>query len=110
MANKGDNLVVLVVGLAIGALAGVLLAPDKGENTRKKIADSTKDLMEDASKKAAELKEEISKKATEIQKDLEKQAEISKTKINKLTENVMAKLKNEKVAANGEAVETGAES
>ena len=31
----------LVAGVAVGALIGVLLAPDSGENTRKKIADKS---------------------------------------------------------------------
>jgi gas vesicle protein len=32
-----------VAGAAVGALAGILFAPDSGENTRKKIQDKTGD-------------------------------------------------------------------
>lgn len=41
---KSNNLVIgLVAGLAIGATLGVLLAPDKGSKTRKKIISKTKE-------------------------------------------------------------------
>ncbi len=33
-----------IAGASIGAMAGILLAPDKGASTRKKIIDQTNDL------------------------------------------------------------------
>lgn len=42
---KSSNVLLGVVGgLAAGAILGVLFAPDKGVNTRKKIAKKTSDL------------------------------------------------------------------
>ncbi len=35
-----------LAGAAVGALAGILFAPDKGSNTRKKIANKTGDLTD----------------------------------------------------------------
>ena len=37
-----------IVGGAIGAIAGVLLAPKSGEETRAMIADGAKDAMQEA--------------------------------------------------------------
>lgn len=38
----------IIAGVAIGALAGILFAPEKGSETRKKIATNTNDLAESA--------------------------------------------------------------
>ncbi len=35
--SKGNILISVIIGSFIGALMGVLFAPDKGENTRKQI-------------------------------------------------------------------------
>jgi len=36
----------LVVGIAVGVCIGMLIAPEKGSETRKKLADSAEDWME----------------------------------------------------------------
>lgn len=48
-----------VIGTAIGGAIGVLFAPDKGSNTRKK-------LMTDANEFAKDLKEKVKKEAAEL--------------------------------------------
>ncbi|MHA6247083.1 YtxH domain-containing protein [Pontibacter sp. CAU 1760] len=50
----------LVAGAAVGALAGVLLAPDKGNVTRKKVADSATKLGDKVNKSYASGKEKAS--------------------------------------------------
>jgi gas vesicle protein len=42
MTNTNKLLTALAAGVAVGSLLGVLFAPDKGEQTRKKIADNSK--------------------------------------------------------------------
>ena len=44
MEDSGKVFGALLVGAAIGAVAGVLLAPDKGSETRKKLFEGAKDL------------------------------------------------------------------
>jgi gas vesicle protein len=39
----------ILAGLAIGVSAGILLAPDKGSNTRKKISNKGKDYVDKVS-------------------------------------------------------------
>ena len=44
MKNYGKILIALGCGALIGAAAGILFAPDKGSETRKKIRDKANDL------------------------------------------------------------------
>lgn len=62
--NTKNVLQGLLIGAALGVLAGILLAPSSGKDTRKKLSDSTKDLknkagsqLEDALNKASEYAE-----------------------------------------------------
>ena len=43
MAKTGNVLLGLAAGLAVGVAVGVLFAPDKGEETRRKIKDGVSD-------------------------------------------------------------------
>ncbi|MBK8191962.1 MAG: YtxH domain-containing protein [Lewinellaceae bacterium] len=49
--KTGKVLLGILGGVAIGALLGVLLAPDKGSNTRKKIRRKGEDLVDDVKAK-----------------------------------------------------------
>jgi gas vesicle protein len=42
--SSGKVILGIIAGASIGAIAGILLAPDKGTATRKKIVDHTHDL------------------------------------------------------------------
>jgi gas vesicle protein len=46
MNNNGKLIAALLAGAAVGAILGVLFAPDSGSATRKKIMDSTDDLAD----------------------------------------------------------------
>ncbi len=52
----------LLVGAAIGAALGILLAPGSGKETRTQIKEKASDLVEKAKEKASEIKQCVSNK------------------------------------------------
>jgi gas vesicle protein len=45
----------MIMGMAVGALIGILFAPDKGSNTRKKIMDKNDDCVNALKEKLQDL-------------------------------------------------------
>ncbi|CAM4092319.1 MULTISPECIES: YtxH domain-containing protein [Flavobacterium] len=72
----------VVAGLAAGAVIGILLAPDKGENTRKKIA-----------KKAEDLKDNIKEGYDDTISSLEQKYKELQEKYGSLSEDIDEKIK-----------------
>lgn len=60
--SSGKLLLGVVVGAAAGALLGILFAPEKGAETRKKIAEKGEDVVDEIKGKFNELLDDISKK------------------------------------------------
>lgn len=57
MKNTTKILIALGTGIAMGGILGVLFAPDKGENTRHKLAENGKKFAEKVNKKMAKVKQ-----------------------------------------------------
>jgi gas vesicle protein len=55
--TTGKLILTFLAGAAVGATAGVLLAPDKGDRTRRRITDSVRDLNGSIRKRADRVKE-----------------------------------------------------
>jgi gas vesicle protein len=55
-SSTGKTLIALASGAAIGAVLGILFAPDKGDKTRQKIKDGYKDLEKDMKSRLANAK------------------------------------------------------
>ena len=45
--SSGKVLLGVLAGVAAGAVLGILFAPDKGSKTRKKIVDSSEDVLDE---------------------------------------------------------------
>jgi len=56
----------LVVGGAIGAIAGLLFAPETGEETRKKVTVKSKELADELLNKFDDLKESVTEVMTDV--------------------------------------------
>ena len=66
-----------IVGGAIGAIAGILLAPKSGEETRQLIADTSKDVL----RRADETVKEIQSKADDVVSEMQKKGDELKEKL-----------------------------
>jgi gas vesicle protein len=78
MSDNGKILGALVLGAAAGAVLGLLFAPSKGSELRKKIKDNADDIIDELSDKINEGKEMLSglkDKASSTTEDLRSKAE-----------------------------------
>jgi len=71
MKNTSKILIALGAGMAIGGILGVLFAPDKGENTRHKIAENGKKFADQFKRKVKEVKEKMEEKLSRVNGELE---------------------------------------
>ena len=62
----------LVLGALLGTAAGLLLAPEKGSETRKNLKEEGKEIKDQISKDFKEVKEDVSKAATSGKDSLKK--------------------------------------
>jgi gas vesicle protein len=72
MENSGKTIGALLLGAAIGAVVGVLLAPDKGSETRKKLFEGAKDLTNDLKENAIKFKEKVESFGETAENELKK--------------------------------------
>ena len=72
MEDKGSNLSWFLTGLAVGAVAGILYAPESGEDTRKRIGKTTRqsrEAMEDSGKELMDKGKELYDRGKQIADD-----------------------------------------
>jgi gas vesicle protein len=67
--RSGKLLLGVLAGFAVGAALGVLFAPDKGWNTRKRISKKGEDLVDDLREKFDEFIDSIIVGADEVKEE-----------------------------------------
>jgi gas vesicle protein len=78
--SSGKVLLGVLAGFAVGAALGVLFAPDKGWNTRKRISKKAEDIADDLREKFDEFIDSISVKVDEAKEDFADISEKNKAK------------------------------
>ena len=73
--SSGKVVLGLLAGIAAGAVLGILLAPEKGSDTRKKISNKGKDYSDSLKDKFTEFKDSINKKFDKVKDDVDGFAE-----------------------------------
>jgi gas vesicle protein len=76
MKNSTKILAAVALGLVAGGALGMLFAPDKGEETRKKVAKKGKDMMNTINKefsieKMERMKEKLERKLADLAAKME---------------------------------------
>ena len=75
MNNNVKIIVAVAAGIAVGAALGVLFAPDKGSETRKKMNDEGKKLYDDVKDKFRRGKEKFNDLREDIEQKVKEKAE-----------------------------------
>ncbi|MES2240048.1 MAG: YtxH domain-containing protein [Bacteroidota bacterium] len=73
--KTSKTIISVLGGVVVGAALGILFAPDKGENTRKKIAKKGNDAKDKAMGSLNHLLDEISEKCNSLINKSEKSAQ-----------------------------------
>jgi len=85
MNNSAKIIAALAAGVLAGAVIGVLFAPDKGSETRKKVSEEGKKLAQSLKEKLNKMKEKSDEVASNIQEsidELEAKAQLMREKMN----------------------------
>jgi gas vesicle protein len=88
--SSGKVVLGLLAGIAAGAVLGILMAPEKGSDTRKKISKKGKDYSDSLKNKFDEFKETISEKFDKVKDEVSGFAEQVKTKSGEVKKDVTA--------------------
>jgi gas vesicle protein len=83
MSSK-NVLIGVLAGIATGALLGVLLAPGKGSDTRKKVSKKGEDLAVGLEEKFNEFVDSVSEKVKMVKEEVTEFSENGKAKLEKL--------------------------
>lgn len=69
MNNNAKILAALAIGAAAGVIAGVLLAPDKGSETRRKLSEEGQKLAESLKRKCCKVTDDLKKEARDAENE-----------------------------------------
>jgi gas vesicle protein len=82
--SAGKVLLGLLAGISVGAVLGILYAPEKGSSTRKKISNNSNDYLNNLSAKFDDFIDGVSKKVDNAKDDVDKMAARGKAKVEEL--------------------------
>lgn len=91
--SAGKVFLGILAGVAAGAVLGVLYAPDKGSDTRKKIVGKGEDFVEDLEDKLEDILHTFTKKIKSVKDDAaDELAAIAKKRVNAMRDDVKSSM------------------
>ena len=92
MDNNTNTVLGVLTGTAIGAVIGILMAPDKGVNTRRKISENVMETKDHLAESAMGTKNRVMDKLTSNKHSLESQLNQIVTDTRYRSEDVISRL------------------
>lgn len=86
--NSRNVILGVLAGISVGAMLGILLAPDKGSETRKKILETGEDFVDALKEKVNEILGDVNEKFDNVKQDVRTFAEKRRDKKEELTREV----------------------
>ena len=90
--KSGSLLLSAIAGVAIGLQIGVLIAPEKGEETRKKLTKKGDDYLDEISTQINRFIDGVTEKLDKVNKNAANISESGKNKVNELNKDVSNKI------------------
>ncbi len=91
--GSGKVLLGVLAGVAVGATLGILFAPDKGSNTRKKISSKADDYSEELEEQFNDFIKNVTRKFEEMKDEAGVMVEVGKHKAEDAIAEVNAAIK-----------------
>lgn len=92
MSSNTNTVLGLLAGTAVGAIVGILYAPDTGVNTRRKISEKAKEVQNQMAEGASELKEQVLNKVHTKKDTLDTRVEALVSDVSYKTEDIITTL------------------
>jgi gas vesicle protein len=92
--NYKKTLTGFAAGAAVGVLAGILLAPDKGSATRKKISNKTNDLSDSVKHSFSDFIDSVKRLYKDAEQNVDDMEDIAIAKMNGLKAEAKQKIDN----------------
>lgn len=91
-SNNGNTLLALLTGAAIGVGIGILYAPDKGTETRKKIKQKAEGIEHDISERVSHAKAELTKTVNDKKQEFEQKLDDTISNMSGKAEDIISSL------------------
>lgn len=92
--SSSKTLLGFIAGAAVGALAGILLAPEKGSDTRQKISSKTSDLAESVKTSFGDFIDQVKSSYAKTEDAAEDMSSNARSKMNSLKGEVNSSVEN----------------